>query len=348
MVGMEQFADAWDRLGPATDNIFSTREWAECWWRHFGSGCTFAPLLDDDTDPSVMVPLVRSGRALRRLRLVGAERADALGPLSRPADRPRAAQLIARARDEGRLDADVLLLQDQPVAADWWRPLGGTVLRTVASPAVQFPDAGWDEYVAGKSKNMRSQMRTKENRLRREHEVVTRVSTPDELSTDLATFWRLHVQRWGDSAEFAQGPVRAFTEDFCRVAMDRGWLRLRILELDGTARAAQLNFRYGSSESLYQAGRDPAFDTSSVGFVMMTDTLRSMCEDGLREFRFLRGNDAYKYRFANVAADVQSVVVPLTRRGCLAAAVAARRPDADEIAPVELPRMPDRASPQVG
>lgn len=327
----------WDRLGPETDNVFSTREWAECWWRHFGAGCTFSPLLDDADEPSVLVPLVRSGHALRRLRLVGAERADTLGPVSHPSDRSRAADLIAQARDEGRLGADVLLLQDQLVAADWWRPLGGTVLRTVASPTVRFPEAGWEEYVAGRSKNMRSQLRTKENRLRREHDVVTRVSTPDTLRADLDTFWRLHVQRWGDSAEFARGAVRAFTEDFCHVAMEQDWLRLRVLELDGTPRAAQLNFRYGTSESLYQAGRDPELDNSSVGFVMMTDTLRSMCDDGLREFRFLRGNDAYKYRFANVAADVQSIVIPLTLRGRVAAAVAARRRDVSELAPVDLP-----------
>ena len=329
--------ESWDRLAPATDNVFSTREWADCWWRHFGDGCTPVTLTDDAAEPTVVLPLVRSGRALRKLRFVGTGRADLLGPVARPEDVHRAASVVEHARDDGELRADVLLLQDQAVASDWWHPLGGTVVRTVASPAVRFPDGGWAAYEASKSKNMRSQMRRRENRLRREHDVVTRVSTADRLDEDLATFWRLHVQRWGDSAEFALGAIRAFTEDFAHVAMDRDWLRLRLLEVDGTPQAVQLNFRYGTSESLYQAGRNPAMDGSSVGFVLTTDTLRSVCEDGLAEFRFLRGNDDYKYRFANVAADVHSVAVPLTRRGRVATAIAARRSEGSEPAPVDLP-----------
>ncbi|WP_338748872.1 GNAT family N-acetyltransferase [Janibacter alittae] len=260
--------------------------------------------------------------------------------MSRPEDRPRALALLERARSTGELRADVLLLQDQPVTADWWFPLGGTVVRTVASPAVRFPDGGWGAYEASKSKNMRSQMRRRENGLRRDHDVQTRVSTPDRLDEDLETFWQLHVQRWGESAEFARGSVRAFTDDFCHVAIARDWLRLRVLEVDGTPQAVQMNLRYGSSESLYQAGRNPDLDGSSVGFVLTTDTLRSVCEEGLSEFRFLRGNDAYKYRFANVSRDVHSVAVPLTRRGRLAVALASRRRDESEFAPIDLPPHP--------
>lgn len=330
--------DAWARLAPSTDNVFSTPEWADCWWRHFGEGCDPVTLTDDVTDPSVIVPLVRSGGLLRKVRLVGTERADQLGPISSPDDRDRAATLIEDARKAGKLRADVLLLQDQLVVSDWWRPLGGTVLRTVASPAVRFPEGGWRGYEASKSKNMRSQMRRRENNLRRQHDVVTRVSTVDSLDADLVTFWRLHVERWGDSAQFAQGAIREFTEDFCRVAIEHDWLRLRILEVDGVPQATQLNFRYGCSESLYQAGRNPELEDASVGFVLTTDTLRSVCEEGLKEFRFLRGNDDYKYRFANVARDVHSVAVPLTGRGRLAVTVASRRRGGSEYAPIELPQ----------
>lgn len=340
MLGGGTLREAWDRLAPETDNVFSTPEWADCWWRHFGSGCVPVTLTDDEAHPTMIVPLVRSGRALRKSRFVGTGRADQLGPVSDPANWHQAVSLIQRARDDDRLGADVLLLQDQPARSNWWRPLGGTALRTTASPTVLFPEGGWDAYMASRSKNMRSQMRTKENRLRREHDVVTRVSDTERLDEDLATFWRLHVDRWGDSAQFAKGAVRDFTEDFCHVAVDRGWLRLRLLEVDGVPQAAQLNFRYGGAESLYQAGRNPTLDDSSVGFMLTTDTLRSVCEDGLGQFRFLRGNDGYKYRFANVASDVQSIAVPLTPLGRLAVAVASRRTNRSEPTPVDLPPAP--------
>lgn len=334
----QRLRDAWTRLAPATDSIFSTPEWADCWWRHYGDDCVPLTLADDPTDPTVLVPLARSGRVLRRLRLVGTERADQLAPIAAPEDRHRAAGLIESARDEGSLRADVLLLQDQPATSTWWHPLGGTVIRRVASPTVRFPEGGFETYLAGRSKNLRSQMRRKENRLRREHGVVTRVSDAERLDEDLRTFWRLHVARWGESAPLAHGVARAFTDDFCHVAMQRGWLRLRLLEIDGVPQAVQLNFRYQGAESLYQGGRNVAMDGDSVGFVLTTDTLRSACEEGLREFRFLRGQESYKYRFATVASDVQTIAVPLTLRGRLAVSMAARRAaGASEAASVELP-----------
>lgn len=333
----QRLRDSWDRLAPMTDSIFSTPEWADCWWRHFGEGQEPVTLTDDATDPTVLLPLVRSGRALRRLRFVGTERADQLGPVAAVEDQHRAATVITSAQAEGRLRADVLLLQDQPVTSTWWHPLGGTVIRRVASPTLRFPAGGWEDYLASRSKNLRSQMRGKENRLRREHSVVTRVSVAERLEEDLEAFWRLHLARWGGSAALARGAVRAFTEDFCRVAVERGWLRLRLLEIDGVPQAVQLNFRYQDVESLYQGGRNAALDGASVGFVLTTDTLRSACEEGMREFRFLRGNEDYKYRFATVASDVHSIAVPLTRRGRLAVAVAARRAGPDAPAPVELP-----------
>lgn len=329
--------EAWDRLALASDNVFSTLEWADCWWRHYGADHSALAIADDDKDPKLMLPLVRSGRALRRLRIVGSERADQLGPVGEHALWSETAELVQAAKQNGQLKADVLLLQDQPVGSDWWAPLGGHVLRTVASPTLRFVEPDWDGYLGGLSKNLRGQVRTKERRLRREHNIDIRVSTPDCLDVDLKTFYRLHIQRWDASAEFASGTLRKFTEEFCHVAADRGWLRLRILEVDGVPGAAQLNFRYGNAEYLYQSGRDPALDTLSAGFVLTVDTLRSTCEDGLREFRFLRGNEAYKYRFSNIASDVQSVAVPLTARGRVAAELARRRSGQDEPPAADLP-----------
>lgn len=328
---------SWGRLALDSDNIFSTPDWAECWWRHYGVGSTPLPLMDRAQDPRVMLPLVRSGRGLRQLRLVGHEQADQLGPVGDRGDWHRAAALVEAARRDGVLGADVLLLQDQLAEHDWWRPLGGVVVRRVAAPTVMVHPGGWEAFLGGRSKNFRSQVKSRERRLIGAAEVRIRVATEETLIPDLTSFWRLHVERWDESAAFAQATSRAFVEDFARVALERGWLRLRLLDVNGVPQAAQLNFRYGDTESCYQQGRNPAFDDRSVGFVLMCDTLRAAHVDALREFRFLRGAESYKYRFANVSQDVTTIAVPLTLRGRLAVAVARRRPQHDELPPVQLP-----------
>ena len=90
---------------------------------------------------------------------------------------------------------------------------------------------------------------------------------------------------------------------------EEGLLRLWHLEIGETPVAAWLGFRVGRVESFYQAGRDPAWDHASVGLVLLAHSIRTALEDGLDEYRFLRGAEPYKYRFADEDPGVETVVV---------------------------------------
>ena len=115
---------------------------------------------------------------------------------------------------------------------------------------------------------------------------------------------------------------------------ERGWARLWLLEVDGAPRAAWYGFRFGGADSYYQAGRDPAWERQSVGFVLLVHTIRSAVEDGLAEYRFLRGAEPFKYRFANADPGLVTVArangalgraTVTTAAGGLAARAALRR-----------------------
>ncbi len=66
-------------------------------------------------------------------------------------------------------------------------------------------------------------------------------------------------------------------------------------------------------------------DRESVGFVLLVHAVRDALESGAREFRFLRGDEDYKYRFADADAPVGTCAVPRGVRGRAAVALAARR-----------------------
>ena len=108
-------------------------------------------------------------------------------------------------------------------------------------------------------------------------------------------------------------------------------LRLWVLEADGAAVAAWYGFRYAQTESFYQSGRDPAWSSQSVGFVLLAHTIREAANDGMEEYRFLRGGEAYKDRFADGDAPVETVLMGAGRpmRATVSAAIAAqhRLPD---------------------
>jgi GNAT acetyltransferase-like protein len=75
--------------------------------------------------------------------------------------------------------------------------------------------------------------------------------------------------------------------------------------------------RYAGIESYYQAGRDPAWDHYRVGFVLLAHAIRQAADDGIREYRPLRGAEDYKLRFAVADPGLETVAVA---RGPLAKA----------------------------
>ena len=70
-----------------------------------------------------------------------------------------------------------------------------------------------------------------------------------------------------------------------------------MLELDGRPAAAWYGFRTGGREWYYQAGWDPARARDGVGFVLLAHSVRAATLDGMTDYRFLRGDEAFKARF---------------------------------------------------
>src|SRR6185436_512520 len=101
-------------------------------------------------------------------------------------------------------------------------------------------------------------------------EIGYRLADRASFEADFERLVQLHELRWGERSPAFVGPLADFHRDFASVALERGWLRLWSLEVDGTTVAAWHGFRFGGFESYYQSGRDPAWDSYRVGFVLLT------------------------------------------------------------------------------
>jgi CelD/BcsL family acetyltransferase involved in cellulose biosynthesis len=185
-------------------------------------------------------------------------------------------------------------------------------------------DVSWDDLLASRSRNFREQVGRRERKLARAHDLRFRLADdPNRLQDDLTVLFRLHLAHWG-SRSWLQGAAETFIREFSPIALERGWLRLWLLELDGRPAAAWYGFRFGGAESYYQAGRDPRWDRASVGFVLLVHSIREALRDGMSEYRFLEGNEPYKYRFANSDSLLETIAVPgsATGRAALVAGTA--------------------------
>jgi CelD/BcsL family acetyltransferase involved in cellulose biosynthesis len=318
---LDALRDEWTALAEAAGNVFSTWEWASTWWRLHGHGRPLVLYTCRDAGGRVVaiLPLyLASARPVRIARFLGHGPADELGPVCAPADRGAAARALADAAVRARIGTLFAELLSGRYA--WSAELDGKVVRREASPTVRLD--GWQPYLAGRSANFRQQVRGRERRLARAHAVAFRLADdPSRLDDDLALLFGLHAARWGADSAFLRW--REFHVEFARVALERGWLRLWFLELDGRAAAAWYGFRFGRVESYYQAGRDIAHGDASVGFVLLAHTIREAATDGMREYRFLRGGEPFKSRFADADPGLETVVVTHGVRGWLAGAAAA-------------------------
>jgi CelD/BcsL family acetyltransferase involved in cellulose biosynthesis len=323
-----ELRERWDALAPATANVFSTREWAEIWWRHFGAGRTPAVSLvaDGAQAPLALLALAREQRGgLRLARFLGHGVADELGPVCAPADLPAALRALREA-----CAGDDLLLAERLAGRGDLRTLGGTVVRSESSPVIALAqEGGWEGYLSARSANFRQQVRRRARRLPRALELRYRLSDPGTLARDLDALIALHSARWqGRSRAFA-GAAGRFHREFTRLAAERGWLRLWLAESRGRPVAAWYGFRFAGVESFYQSGRDPALERDGVGAAILEHSIREAFADGMREYRLLRGDEAYKRRYASFDPQVRTLAVPgrpLGRLAVGAAAALVRRP----------------------
>jgi CelD/BcsL family acetyltransferase involved in cellulose biosynthesis len=327
---LESLRPEWTELARQGANLFGTQEWLSTWWRHWGGDRELLLTACRRADGSLaaVLPLYRaSGLPLRVVRFIGHGAGDHLGPVCASGDRAAVARALMATLHDDPGGWDLLLAERLPAEEGWAALMDGTPLRQESSPRIRIEGRSWDEYLASRSSNFRQQLRRFERRLARGPGYSCRLADdPRRLDADLGTLFRLHQARWRDEGSPAFAPDRqAFHREFAARALERGWLRLWILEIDGEPAAAFHGFRFADAEWYYQAGRDPAWDHLSVGLVLLAHSVRAAFEDGMSEYRFLRGGESYKDRFTSDVPLLDTLALPnsVTGRAAVLAARAA-------------------------
>jgi CelD/BcsL family acetyltransferase involved in cellulose biosynthesis len=314
----------WSALAQASGNIFATPEFADSFLARLAGDSTVHVLTfpAEGAATVVVAVVVERVAGLRVARLLGSPVSDDSAPACAPEDRSHAARLLHDAA--GVSGADILLAERLPAEHGWQELLQGQVLASEASPVIQIEGLDWTTYLASRSSNFREQVRRRKRQLERLG-AQYRLADAGSLEADLDTLFALHRARWGTSSTtFSR--CEAFHRDFASSALKRGWLRLWMLEVDGDAVAATYGFRFGPSESYYQSGRSTKWNRFSPGLVLLGHAVRAAMEDGLSEFRLLRGGEPHKSRFTDEGLTLVSLAVGRTARGRAAIAAARHMP----------------------
>lgn len=290
----------WRLLAERAGHVFATREWLQAWWRRYGRrGEPLLGVARANGDPAAIVALeIWQRHGLPILRFVGHGPSDQLGPICGPRADPSAAAATTALMAGVPLRRFVLIAEHVAGDRGFDELTGARPLYRESSPVVRLGHASWEEFLDARSSNFRQQARKYPRRLAKRGPVSYRLADdPERLDRDLDLLFELHRMRWaGVTTPFLQ--ASGFHREFAAQALAEGWLRLWFLEIAGTPVAALYGFRFAGAESSYQAGRDPAFESGRVGFVLLAHAIQQALADGMSEYRLLRGGAAYKDRFA--------------------------------------------------
>ena len=345
--------DEWRALAEAAGNAFTTPEWYGAYARHYGADAPPFVVRVRDADGSLagLLPLCRSGRTVR---FAGANVGDRFAPVAVAGREAEVARAAA-----GALGREAVVLHNVDAGAPWIGALGeglrgrvaATRLRGSVMPFVPLTGHTWDTFLGARSRNFRSQVRRKERALvDGEGAKFRATAVPGEVRADVAEFFRLHNSRWDEregGSTITSPTVHAFHEDFAAAALERGWLRMSFLEVEGTAVAALYAWRIGGRYAYFQAGFDTAWADKSVGLVLMAHTVREAIEEGADEYDLLLGDETYKARFATDERAVETLVVAgaLDPTRLLAQVDAGVRRATDGLSPELRARLRDLAKP---
>jgi len=184
----------------------------------------------------------------------------------------------------------------------------------------------WDEFRAGRSRNIKESLRKCYNSLKRDgHEFRFRaVSEPSALPAALSRFTELHAMRATASElvphanVFAEHRARDLLHAIAASPTDALSLRVFQLEIAGQAIASRVGFVLDDELYLYFSGFEPAWGKYSVMTTTVAETLKWAIEQGIRRVNLSPGTDVSKTRWgADPIATHNGVLVSPQRRGQL-------------------------------
>ena len=317
--GFADLREEWDELLAASSAscLFLTWEWLHTWWKHLGgSRRLYLLLVRDGRELAAIAPLAQRPAMLSRLVPfsaleflgTGTVGSDYLDVIVRRGREQTVLEVLASALADVRPGLELAQVNRETSFAvkltrrleqrEW--SIRDTAINVC--PFVDLAGHSWESYLAslGKAhrKNFLWQLKNLEKRFNVRLELVQNEAERREA---LALLVALHTRRWqarGGSEAFGSPQLLSFYDEVSRLALQRDWLRLFVLRLDGRPAAVLHGYRYGPTFYFYQSGIDPDFAKESVGKVIAGLTIRYAIEDGAAEYDFLHGAERYKFHWA--------------------------------------------------
>lgn len=167
-------------------------------------------------------------------------------------------------------------------------------------PIIELPQT-FDEYLANLPKKQRHEVRRKLRRAAGAEVNILSVGPDEDIAPAVDSFLDLLQKSTLEKRDWLNEGRRAVFHDVARASQANGTLQLMFAEVEGQKAAALFNFEYKDRIWVYNSGLDPSsYGSLSLGVVVTAKAIETAILRGNSVFDFLRGSEAYKYRFGAV------------------------------------------------
>lgn len=299
---LERLRPEWEALWGQVPQAspFQHPAWLLPWWRHLGRGTLAALALRSSGGELVaFAPLYLCPEGDRhRLFPLGMGTTDDLTPLVRPGWQPQAAHCIGQ-HVAGFPGCDALECPQQRK--------GSVLLELDSAPGWRQAACACDPHPVldlrdpqAIPKTMRDNVRHCRSRAERAGTLRLQTAGAQQLEEFLAALERLHAWRWatrGEAGVLHDPAVRAMHREAAPRLQAAGLLRLHALRVDGAIVAVLHCLQHARRCHYYIGGFDPAQAAISPGTLLVAHAIEQARAEACTEFDFLRGREAYKYRW---------------------------------------------------
>ena len=172
-------------------------------------------------------------------------------------------------------------------------------------------DRSFDKYTGGLSASTRYSLGRKQRKLEKDFSgIVTENADLKNNPKMLGVLFDLHRKRWDVLKDKTSTFSSAYRESFNNKLLqrlDEGDGFFSCMTIDGQPVSILYIFVYKNNAFFYQNGWNPVFAPYGVGMLNIQQAIRHSIEAGYRSFDFLRGEEAYKYKFCEETRQAYAV-----------------------------------------
>ena len=316
-----ELRSAWDSLLESSDaaSPFLTWEWLHPWWKHLSGPSRLRVLTAGDDNRLIAVAPFRVTTGVARMRCLdllgtGEAGSDYLDVITRSGFEAEGLDAIERFVVAQNMALRLTHLSSSAAAIELSNRLDRRRWSQMTTPGgicPYIPLAGqtWDSYLATLGASHRANVRRRLRALEQKFDVrFEQVTADQDRRQALVQLTQYHDRRFeARGTAFRTAALCAFHEEATRRFLDRGWLRMFVLRLNGQPAAVMYGFLYNRTFYFYQHGFDDSYQQHSIGLVLMGLSIRAAIDEGATEFDMLWGTEPYKFLWARHVRELRNL-----------------------------------------